>query len=1421
VDVTVTVVDGRGRHSNVRVRGGGAARVGELADALVEAGVRGPAERDLYAGSGRLPPDALLGASVLHGQVLGATPAPAPEPSLRELRVVGGLRSGDTYPLRPGPTLVGRAPEAGVVLADERVSRAHVRLVVDAAGVTVRDLGSTNGTQLEGRTVRATGLRWPEGVRLRLGDTVLEVGLPEPPRAAPAAEAGRLTVVPPPRLRTPAPSAEVRHPEPPPPVRRARVPLAAALAPLAVGVVAAAVLGSATFLLFALLSPVVVLAGAASDRGQARRESRDARDRHRTLVVAAVEAVAAAVAAEAEHRHSAHPDCAALRQVALHRGPRLWERRAGDDDVLRLRLGTADQPALVRVVGGPPAVCPAVPIAVALPEAGALGIAGSRQDVLASARALLGSAVVLHSPALLDVVVVSAVPGDWAWTRWLPHVRDRTAGGVALLDGLLAAVDQPAGPAHGGQAPPEEPRARTLVVVDDPGLCDSPALRGLAARGAAGGIHLVCLAAHVRDLPPGCTVVLADGGPEGWVLRQDGRAPVTGICPDGVSASWAEGLARSLAPLSVASAPAASSLPPDVAWRELEGLRLAGDVGDTVQVLERWSRPGPAVTLGLSTAGPLTLDLRRTGPHCLVAGTTGSGKSELLQTLVAGLALANPPEALQLLLVDYKGGAAFGRCVDLPHTAGLVTDLDPALTRRALASLSAELRRREALLLRAGAPDLTAYEHRRERAAGKAGPELPALARLVLVIDEFATLADELPDFVRGLIAVAQRGRSLGVHLVLATQRPEGSVSQDIRANTALRLCLAVAREAESRDVLDAPDAASIGRGHPGRGYLRHGAEGLVLFQGARVGVPRAEGAPAASALRVEVLPHGAPAPLPPPAARRPDPVEGPTDLDLLVAACAAAAERRGVPRPAPPWLPPLPERVLLADLEAAAGLPDGDVLVPFALQDLPAEQGRRVLSLDLRANLVVVGGPRSGRTTSLVTVAGAAATRLPPDRLHLVGLDLAGTALRGLEQLPHCGVVVTRDEPERLARLVAALSREITRRRAAGGGPLPPHVLLLLDSWDGFVSAYGDVDAGGLVDALTRVLREGPSVGVTAAVSSDRTALVGRVSGLLPQRLLLHLPDAGDYAAAGVAPRDVPADLPPGRGVHDSGLLTQVALLHPDPSLPPAEVLARLGLAPAPPGAGEPLRVDPLPARVTATAAEALRAAPRPLGRLVTPGVGGDRLRPLDVDLDEAGPVVLVAGPPRSGRSTALLTCLASLLDGVRAAGGPPQRVVVLAPRPGPLRTPPEFGVPVTVVTDPRGDLRDLVEPATVLVVDDAEQVTDPAALAALDAAFAGARDMGTAVLAAGTTSALLSCYRPWAEEARRGRTGLLLAPEAAADGDLLGCRLPRSTGTGVAGPGRGLLVVRGQALPLQVALPAPPATGGESPQRCRLRHA
>ena len=229
--------------------------------------------------------------------------------------------------------------------------------------------------------------------------------------------------------------------------------------------------------------------------------------------------------------------------------------------------------------------------------------------------------------------------------------------------------------------------------------------------------------------------------------------------------------------------------------------------------------------------GPFGIDLRRDGPHGLIAGTTGAGKSELLQTLVASLAVANRPDALTFVLVDYKGGAAFADCERLPHTVGMVTDLDAHLVARALDSLGAELRRREHQLAAAGAKDIDDYAEQRS-----SDPSMDAMPRLVIVIDEFASMVRELPDFVTGMVNIAQRGRSLGIHLILATQRPSGVVSPEIRANTNLRIALRVTDATESSDVIDAPTRRASPR-RPPAGRTRDSAtRRWSPFQTGRVG---------------------------------------------------------------------------------------------------------------------------------------------------------------------------------------------------------------------------------------------------------------------------------------------------------------------------------------------------------------------------------------------------------------------------------------------------------------------------------------------------------------------------------------------------------------------------------------------------------
>lgn len=1392
----------------------------------------------------------------LHSSSAGATAGAEPRGAV-EVRVVAGPCAGPVHRLPLGAARVGHAPDCAVVLADSTVADHAATLYVSPEGVRVAPANGV-GARLEDRPLDGP-TAWAEGDYLWLGTTALALATPEPPDLdLSPGRAGGQVVHRPPRLSPPPRRARLVVPQPPVRSEPPRLPLLAALLPLLAGVALYAVTRRASFLLFTLLTPVLLLGGWLSEARFGRQRYRSDLAAYRQRQAEHEAELAEATSRDRDERRADLPDPAALLLTATGPRRRLWERRPEDPDALALRLGVAELPARVDLVLPPgtttghdpprPPRVDGVPVSVPLAQLGVLGLAGDLGASRALARWLVAQAAVLHGPGDLEVVVLA--PGAdagaaWNWVRWLPHARVDTGGrtgvdAVALvgadpetvmrrvgeLVGVLKERNRAASAAHGGPLP-----RRTLLILDGArALRRIPGVAQLLADGPDAGIVAVCLDTDERSLPEECRTVgtWARDHPGLVELRGGGLEALGVVRADQVATSWCERVARALAPLRDPGRGEGDKLPESGRLVDLLGAEPTA-----ATVAAGWAEGAGCteVAVGWCADGPYHLDLSRDGPHALVAGTTGAGKSELLQTLIASLAVANRPDALIFVLIDYKGGAAFKDCARLPHTVGMVTDLDGRLTERALASLSAELRRREEVLRAAGGKDLEAY---RRLSASQSG--LPALPRLVLVIDEFASLVNELPDFVTGLVGIAQRGRSLGIHLVLATQRPAGVVSADIRANTNLRIALRVTDAAESVDVIDAPDASTIERSTPGRCYVRSGASSLVAVQTARVGGRRpadtAEATPAAAVVDWPAL--GRPAPL----AHDPAWADEVTDLALLVDAVRAAAEAAGVSRQPSPWLAPLPPVVAVSDvMSTQAGSPslqgeNGLTPVALGLVDVPGEQSRVPFVLDLirGGHLLVAGSARSGRSTLLRTLAGSLADSAGPEDVHLYGIDCGSNALLPLVALPHCGALVTRDQPERLERLLSRLLAEVSRRQQllaeAGCASIAeqrssalrpqdrlPVMVLLLDRWEGFVSAFENYDLGRLVDSVLRLLREGPAVGLRTVVTSDRTGMVGQVSALFEDRLVLRLADAGDYALAGIPARQVPREPGPGRGLWPTsrGLLeVQVAVLDRD-GAGTAQVAALQALArgarsrwPTPAGSRRPLRVDALPVRVTSREVSALDPAQvpspdeSPLWALI--GAGGDELTPVGVDLAASSGFV-VAGAARSGRSTALTTMSRSLLE--RATP-----LVLITPRRSPLQALAEHpGVLATLGADDQPErLRHAVagQRRYALVVDDAELLVDTALAPALEEAVRSARDGEHAVALAGTGEDLAGQYRGFVVDACRARTGLLLNPSAPADGDVLGVRLPRGVSASAAGPpGRGLLVMHGQSWPVQVALP------------------
>jgi len=1419
-----------------------------------------PAPGRLLLAGAPLDADLALGDSGLRDGVrLGVgTPLPCPpaaRPGTPQLHVVGGPDAGRILPLSAGRTVLGRGGVADLRLDDDELSRRHLA-VSGGNPCSVEDLGSTNGTWLEGEALEP-GVPVPltSEALLVAGRSRLALRYAAAPDAALEPDGnGGLAYNRPPRVAPVAPAVRVQLPVPPAEREAARVPWLAALLPLALGGVLAAVTHSPTFLLFSLLSPLLLLGNVVQDRRTGRRRSRQEATRYAAATAEADRQLRAARLTEEQVRRRAGPDPAALLLAATGPTGRLWERRGGDGDALALRVGLADQRAELELVAPPgtpppePPVARDVPVLLLLRTLGVVGVAGPVDRVRATARWLVAQAAVLHSPRDLRVVVLAdggADAGAWSWVRWLPHARDggradrsivrvgtdakttgcRVAELTALVERRTARLEARPG------RPGADAEPAVLVVLDGARVLRRlPGVPKLLGAGPSVGVHVLCLDEDESSLPEECSALVLHGRvpASGLTLRSSGGEPLDHVLPDAVSTSWTMEVARALAPLRDTSDDGRRGLPTDVRLLDLLGLEQPS----AGALLERWSdRPAStSATVGQGADGPFVLDLAA-GPHVLVAGTTGSGKSELLQTLVAALAVGNRPERMSFVLVDYKGGAAFRDCARLPHTVGLVTDLDPHLTRRALASLSAELRRRESLLAAAGVPDLPAYE----RLGGPCGP----LPRLVIVVDEFAALSAELPEFVRGLVGAAQRGRSLGVHLVLATQRPGGVVSPEIRANTDLRIALRVTDEADSRDVLDSPAAAHLPRHAPGRALVRIGAAPPSVFQTARVGGRRSEtGVSAPYAVAVPWEQAGRPAAAGP----RVQAGDGDTDLQLLVEVLREASAHNGTVRVQPPWLPPLPPVLSVDDL--AAGACDE---LPYGLADLPAEQDRRPAVLDLAAggHLLVVGTARTGRTTLLRTVAGQLARTRPVEDVHLHVLDCAGGGLLGLTALPHVGAVVCREETERVVRLLTRLLAEVARRQdllaRAGWADLPeqraaappgaalPYLVLLLDGWEAFLHGFEDVDGGRPVDVLLRLLREGPAAGLRVVMTSGRGGLLGRVSALLDQRLVLRLADPADAALAGLSPRDLPEQAPPGRGVLTGGTLAgpvpagdaavpvaavpvaavpvaavpvaavevQVALLAPDAS-GPAQVAALQEIGQAAqadvPACRRPFRVDPLPVVVTLGQLADVPGDRLPDASSYVPlGLGGEQVLPVGVDLAEDGPGFLVAGPRRSGRSTALVTMATALVT--RRCG-----VVAVLPRRSPLAD--VDGLLAVLRPDENAVLAGLLarEGPVVVLVDDVEALHDAAITAVLEGVLRHGPGRGRAVVVAGSAEELATTFRGLVVEVRRSRCGLLLQPQGPLDGDLLGLRLPRASGT--VPPGRGLLAVAGQVTPVQVAL-------------------
>ncbi|HUA50099.1 MAG TPA: FtsK/SpoIIIE domain-containing protein [Solirubrobacteraceae bacterium] len=1394
----VVVADGEGEAADLELRFADEdATVGDLLDVLGDAdGATGLVLDGRFCHA-----DLALGEIGLYegARLLAAAGPPSEHPAVRgvlELRVVAGLDAGRRLSLGADPATVGRDDDCDLVLSDEGVSRRHVRIAPGASGLgaTVSDLGSINGTWVEGKRIERETEVSP-GELFEAGDVALAVAPTAPGMAVdPLRQARRDGTIPfnrPPRARAPESGGPLSAPERPPDPERPRLSVVSAVGPLVLGLVLVIALHNILFALFMLLSPILVIGSWLENRRFARRTAQGQTREQAHQLARFRELVGERHATALAELRAALPDPAEILRRATAPDPRLWERRPEHEDFLWLMGGLGRvpfRPPLAQRVAPAPqaeeilgeyADLELAPVRVDLSGGGVVGLVGPREHALALARSLVCQAAVLHGPADLRIAVLTEASGRdaWDWAKWLPHARDASSGGSRRL---LAAGAATASALAAELADPDSgEQRRVLAVLDSPALIEG---RGAAGRGLlrrAEQISGIVLASSAERLPASCTTVveLSAEGAEATLRRPQAGELTDPLLVAGVSERTARECALALARFEDADLELSSGALPD--YVELLGLLGLRDL-DADEMRSRWARSatgsGLRATFALSQDGPFGVDLVADGPHGLIAGTTGAGKSELLRSLVAALASGHAPDRLNFVLIDYKGGSAFAQCAQLPHTVGVVTDLDEQLGERALQSLEAELRYRERMMREHEVGDL--IEYGKLIAEGRAKP----LPRLLVIIDEFATLAAELPEFIASLVGIAQRGRSLGVHLLLATQRPSGAVSENIRANTNIRICLRVNTTQESTDVIDSPAAAHIGRSQPGRAQVRLGPSELVPIQTALVSTVSASGPGGALELRPFAFPESQQPGVGDERFGVEAPPAQPSQLELVVEAAREAFADHAPPRR--PWLPPLPTAIELSALldrdpahptaRPLAG--EQGFVVPLGLGDDPPAQAQYPVGWNLDAgNLLLFGIGGSGTTTALTTLATALAELADPTRVHIYAMDFGAGELALLERLPNVGAVLAAGEHERQRRLLRRLHDELRVRRGLDppARAALPRIVLLLDGYAGFTSEHSEGAGESAREELARVWADGSELGVHVAIAADRLGAVPlALSSLAQQRLAFQLAELADYAQFGIARRSVPR-FSPGRAIAaGSGQVLQVA--RPGSAL--ARLLARAeqsaeGARGAPVAAGGPAPVGVLPARV---ALEALISALPPRAGdddswFVPVGIGDEALAPVGFELFD-GDHALIAGPSRSGKTTALL-----VVASVVARLYPDVELVGVALRRSALRDCPDLAKVASSAEELEALIDGLRSAAEnrmrLLLIDDAEAVDDPRrALTDLLSASAG----GVHALIAGRPDTFRALGH-WSAGARRSRTGLLLAPDLQMDGALLGATLPR----------------------------------------------
>lgn len=919
-----------------------------------------------------------------------------------------------------------------------------------------------------------------------------------------------------------------------------------------------------------LISPVtsVVSSGSA---GKARKKSleqyeRDRRTKYGAYIQeqkARIESVASEQRAIINDENPEPRECTNM-LFGLKR--RLWERMPADRDFLDVRMGMGyeDLCVNVRTKGGEgftmeedevralseqiveeTRIVDHIPARLKMLKYQTVGLVGDRQKVIRLVRNMLISLTATHcfEDVRIAGVFSEAEREEWEALRWLPHIQDSYGENRFLAFGrqqahqvcdvfndlLRRRIDEMKD-SHSSNR--QIPRPYYILILGDREAVENePLMQQLFTNDPTSGVTTLFLYDSLYHLPPECRFIVdMDQGPCAYDrIEANNKFMFT---PDaGMTIGQMDSFARRMSAITLDGFSEQGGLPDGITFLEGYGVKTV----EELNAYDRWRSAETYRSLGapigvLAGGKPFIFDIHEKvhGPHGLIAGTTGSGKSETMMSWILSMAVNFHPHDVVFVIIDYKGGGMANQLEPLPHMVGKITNIGSNIGR-SLVSLRRESFRRQEVFEACGVSHIDQYQK-----LFKEGKVTEPMPHLLLVSDEFAELKKAEPEFMAGLVQVARVGRSLGIHMVLATQKPGGVVDDQIQSNSRFRICLKVADAADSREMIRRPDAASIRQA--GRAYILVGHdEYFDQFQSYWSGAPYY-----GEAVQADPLEEGNPVCIVEMNGKRVRPVapvkkKKKTELDELSACIrylAATAKAHGIEKLPGPWLPELPEVLYAKDLCSEFGF-DGQrwnsgqpwLTVPIGMYDAPQIQAQGVQLMDFAAegHFGIYGAPGTGKTTLLKSVVLGLCMLYTPEDVNIYILDCGGWSMSTFANMPHVGGVALDSEEEKffkLEKLIMEIFEERKRLflqhavsslaayRESVSADMPA-IVIAIDNFVPVFDNYPDLE-----NLFVTIAREGATYGIYLIFTANNMSGVRyKVLQNIRGAVAFELTDKGDYA--------------------------------------------------------------------------------------------------------------------------------------------------------------------------------------------------------------------------------------------------------------------------------------------------------------------